>query len=85
MTCAECGDVAVARGLCDTCYGRARREGRLEVVRPRRTVPPDERAAMREAHRAGESINGIARRLGRGPATVFRYVAGRLVPWEPEV
>ena len=80
MTCLDCSDVAVARGFCDTCYWRARRDGRLEVVRPRRTVPPDERAAMLEAHRAGESINGIARRLGRGPATVFRYVSGRSRP-----
>lgn len=65
----ECGDEDLVRGMCDTCYRRARRAG-LGLILPR--VSDDERERIRELLADGHSLHETSRRTGRGVTTVFR-------------
>jgi hypothetical protein len=42
-TCSECGAPAVNRGRCNKHYREGLRTGELDLVHPRRSVPPVER------------------------------------------
>jgi len=71
--CIDCGDRAVARHRCDTCYQRARRTGEIAVILHR--VTADEVQAMRRLRAQGMSMAAVADEVGRGVATVHRHTA----------
>lgn len=74
--CISCGDDwTVARGLCDTCYRRARRKGLIQPIRVSRPVTVAEVELMRALRAQGLTIAAVAEAVGRGVATVHRHTA----------
>jgi hypothetical protein len=72
VTCEDCDDVAIARGLCDTCYSRAIKAGSIRVLYP--NVTPGEVERMTALRRRGLGWLLIGRAVGRCPTTVRRHM-----------
>jgi hypothetical protein len=77
MMCHECDDTAVARGLCDTCYHRAKRLGTLgDYPRERREYTAEMCAEIVRLRRHGWAVARIAEVNG-WPLNSLRRVCRR--------
>lgn len=76
MICRLCSAKHYARGLCNTCYSRHRRQGRFETRELKKPMDPWEKRRVTRLLAQGLSYRKIQESTGVGYRTVCRFAQG---------